>query len=129
MATKLKSILVVDDSETNLVLLEAILENEGWIVKTAKSATAGMEMIKDEKPDLILLDLLMPRIDGCEMLESLKSGERYKDIPVIIVSAVLDDTTRKTCLDKGAEDYISKPVDIEQLLKRVRDVLESRNED
>ena len=125
MVQKFKSVLIVDDSETNLVLLEAILENEGWMVKTTKSATLGMEIIKDDKPDLILLDLLMPGIDGYEMLESLKSGERYKDIPVIIVSAVSDNTTRKTCLEKGAEDYISKSVDMEQLLKRVQDVLKS----
>jgi CheY-like chemotaxis protein len=123
MATEPKSVLIVDDSETNLVLLEAVLEDEGWIVKTAASATAGMDMIKDKIPDLILLDLIMPRVDGYEMLDRLKSSEKLKRIPVIVVSAVSDAKTRQTCIEKGAQDYMPKPVDIDLLLSKVRKIL------
>ncbi len=123
MAHEPKSVLIIDDSETNLVLLEAILEDEGWIVKTAASATTGMEMIKDKIPDLILLDLIMPRVDGYEMLDRLKSSDKLKEIPVVVVSAVSDATTRQTCLEKGAQDYMPKPVDIDLLLNKVRKIL------
>ncbi len=127
MSQPLKSILIVDDSETNLVLLEAILEGEGWIVKTAATANGGLEMIKNEIPDLILLDLLMPRVDGYEMLDRLKSNEKYKNINVIVVSAVSDEKTRRTCLEKGAVDYMSKPVKIEELLNKVKGILNTGN--
>ncbi len=125
MDQKSRKILVVDDSETNLILLEAVLEESGWKVNTASSVKQAMDMIHSEKPDLILLDLLMPRVDGYAMLDRLKANEDYKDIPVIVVSAVVDAKTQKTCLDKGACDYMPKPVDIDTLLVRVNEILDN----
>ena len=115
--------MVVDDSETNQVLLEALLAGEGWTVRTASSATLAMEMLKTGSADLILLDLLMPGVDGLKMLDLLKSDSRLSNIPVIVVSAVSDKKTRDLCLEKGAVDYMSKPVRINEIVKKVRDTL------
>jgi len=123
MDKKAKYILIVDDSETNLVLLAAVLKDKGWGVRTATSATIALKMIKSEKPDLILLDLLMPGIDGQQMLERLKSDDRHKDIPVIVISALTDSKTRKACYEKGAAYYMPKPVKIPQLLEIVQNIL------
>lgn len=125
MVQKDKSILIVDDSETNLVLLQAVLYDKGWVVRTAASATLAMKSIKSEKPDLILLDLLMPKIDGQQMLEQLKSDDRLKDIPVIVISAITDNKTRKACLEKGAIYYMTKPVKIPQLLQIIQNVFDA----
>ncbi len=125
MDPKSKTILVVDDSETNLVLLEAVLKERGLKVNTAKSVNQAMDTLHSEKPDLILLDLLMPGVNGYDMLDRLKSSNEFKDMPVIIVSAVIDPETQKTCLDKGAWDYMTKPVEIDTLLTRVGEILDT----
>lgn len=123
MDQKPPSILIVDDSETNLVLLTAVLEEGGWEVQAADSAANAMEKLKTSVPELILLDLLMPRIDGYQMLDKLKSDERLRQIPVIVISAVNDPDTRKKCLSKGAVDYMPKPVIIQEVLDKVRNIL------
>ncbi|TVR69705.1 MAG: response regulator [Marinilabiliales bacterium] len=124
MAKEKKSILVVDDSETNLVLMEALLADKGWELSKATSGKTALGMISKSKPDLILLDLLMPGIDGNEMLDRLKAGEQTADIPVIVISAVHNSEARITCLEKGALDYLTKPVNINEMLKKVEKVLE-----
>lgn len=123
MDQKLPSILIVDDSETNLVLLTAVLEGGGWPVRTARSGASALKVMHSRVPDLILLDLLMPGIDGYQMLEKLKSDERYNHIPVIVISAVDDHDTREKCLQKGAIDYLPKPVNIREIVARVRNLL------
>jgi len=117
MSEKGQSILIVDDSNTNLVLLEAVLEEKGWTIQTARSARQAMKMIQAEKPGLILLDLLMPVVDGQQMLNELKSDNQLKDIPVIMVSAVNDPEISEKCLEKGAAYYMTKPVKIERLIE------------
>ncbi len=127
MVQTTKSILIVDDSETNLVLLEIVLKNKGWTIKKANSASLAIKMIKASRPDLVLLDLLMPEIDGYQVLDWLKSDEKFRDIPVIVVSAVNESKTREVCIKKGAVDYMPKPVRIEQLLKKVQNILKVHN--
>ncbi len=123
MARQKKSVLIVDDSETNLVLLDALLNDKGWDIQKADSGKAALALIKKASPDLILLDLLMPGIDGHEMLDRLKADERYAGIPVIVISAVHTSQARNTCLEKGALEYLTKPVNIDQLLKKVEEIL------
>lgn len=123
MDQKPPSILVVDDSETNLVLLTAVLEDGGWEVQTAESAASAMEKLNSSPFDLILLDLLMPGIDGFGMIDKLKSDERYRNIPVIVISAVNNPDTKEKCLQKGAVDYMPKPVKIQEVLGKVRNIL------
>ena len=118
-----QSILIVDDSDTNLLLLEAVLDNKGWDIHKTRSAKAGMEKVRTIMPDLILLDLLMPQIDGYAMLDWLQSEEEYRHIPVIVISAVKKNNTRNMCLKRGAVDYMAKPIDIAALLTMIRNIL------
>lgn len=114
-----KKILVVDDSETNLVLLEAILEDEGFGVNIAFSVKEATEILNVNKPDLILLDLLMPNESGFDLLRKLKSNKDYSDIPVIIVTAFANKENSAMAIDLGAIDIIEKPIDIPQFLEKV----------
>ena len=125
MTQKPRSILLVDDSETHLLLLESLLNNKGWDIHRAKSASAGMEKVRTIKPDLILLDLQMPQIDGYEMLDWLQAKEQYRGIPVIVISGVNENNTYDICIKKGAIDYMPKPVDSITLLKKIKKILTS----
>ncbi|MGC8802834.1 MAG: response regulator [Bacteroidales bacterium] len=116
MESASKTILVIDDSTTNVVLLEAVLLNKGYTIDKAMNVKEAYEILQKRIPRLILLDLLMPRINGFEFLQQLKSNEEYKDIPVIIVSALTDEETIQKTYQLGAHFFIKKPVDINQLI-------------
>jgi DNA-binding response OmpR family regulator len=122
MNTK-KNILVVDDSETNLVLIEAILEDEGFLVKKAFSVKEATELLSDFIPDLILLDLLMPNENGFDLLKRLKTDKTYSKIPVIIVTAFANKENTAMSFDLGAIDLIEKPIDISLFLEKVNKAL------
>lgn len=119
------NILVVDDSETNLVLLEAILEDVGFNVQTAYSAMEAVEHLKVKVPDIILLDLLMPNENGFDLLKKLKSNDNYKLIPIIIVTAFANPENKILAKDLGAADIIEKPIDIPEFLETVNKALKS----
>lgn len=123
------SILIIDDSETNLLLLESILTGKDWEIHTANSGQKAMDMISAGKPDLILLDLLMPGIDGHQMMHWLKSNEKLKNIPVIIISAINNALTRDIFLNKGAVDFMSKPVKASMLVSRIQKLLAREADD
>ncbi len=120
---KTATILVIDDSTTNVVLLEAILNGKGYKIETALNATEAYQLIEKQKPDLILLDLLMPRINGYDFLENIKGRKETKEIPVIVVSAVTDAENIKRTINMGATDFIKKPVDIQNLISKVNNIL------
>jgi two-component system, cell cycle response regulator DivK len=115
-------ILVVDDSQTNNVLLEAVLSEGGYATQTAMSASEAWALMYKNPPALVLLDLLMPKISGFQLLERMKAKEAYADIPVIIVSALSDPETARVLQDMGADDFFSKPLDIHGLLKRISEL-------
>ena len=119
----MKSILIVDDSNTNVVLLEAVLNNRGYDIRTSMSVREAYKIMARKQPSLILLDLLMPHISGYQFLDRIKNDENTKHIPVIIVSAVTDALNIKKTLEMGAVDYIEKPVDIKELVKKVEQAL------
>ncbi len=121
---KQSNILVVDDSNTNIVLLEAILADRGYKIDTALNVNDALQCIEKQKPDLILLDLLMPKISGFEFLEQLREDERTKDTPVIVISALSDEENKNRTFHLGAVDYIIKPVDIQYLVDRVAKTLQ-----
>ena len=111
-------ILVIDDSNTNLVLLEALLHKKGYEVHSALSAMEGLENLRKQKADLIYLDLLMPEIDGLEFMDILRENKDWKDIPVVILSAISDADIIKKSMAKGVVDYITKKItDPEKLQK------------
>lgn len=119
-------ILVVDDSSTNIVLLEAILNGQGYQIETAQSVKEAYQIIKKEAVNLILLDLLMPKVSGYDFLKEIKSNTSTKDIPVIIVSAVSDPENRKKSIEMGALDFINKPIDIQDFLNKVETILKKK---
>jgi CheY-like chemotaxis protein len=116
-------VLVVDDSNTNVVLLEAILNDKGYEIETALNAKEAFAIMEAKIPDLILLDLLMPKINGYDFLQQVKGNERTKDIPVIIVSAVTETENIRKTIDMGAVDFIKKPIDIQDLIEKVSKTL------
>jgi len=117
-------ILVVDDSTTNVVLLEAILDEKGYKIETALNAKEAYSIIEKDTPDLILLDLLMPKISGFDFLEEIRKNEKTAHTPVIVVSALTDEENVEKILKMGAVDFIKKPIDLQYLVERVEAVLE-----
>ncbi len=108
-----KAILVVDDVAANLELISVNLTQEGYRVLTAESGFAALDMIKLEKPGLVLLDIMMPKMDGIETLKRIKAMDR--SIPVAMVTSVWDETEANKAMDAGAFEYITKPVDFDYL--------------
>ncbi len=116
-------ILVVDDSTTNVVLLEAILDEKGYKIHTALNAKEAYVLIEKQIPDLILLDLLMPKISGFDFMSEIKKDERTKDTPVIIVSALTEEDNIEKIMRLGAVDFVKKPIDLQYLVEKVESVL------
>jgi len=119
-------ILVVDDSSTNVILLDAILNDKGYQIDTALNAKEALQILRKERPDLILLDLLMPHISGVEFLEKIKKNNDTKDIPVIIISAVTNSEYIEKTMRLGAVDYFKKPIDIQNFINKVETVLKQK---
>lgn len=118
-----RRVLIVDDEEGFLSLIREALEIRGFDVVTASSAVeAGME-IASKKPDAILMDIRMPGINGIQACEAIKKNPITKDIPVMIVSALSDDSDIKKAHRAGVLDYFIKPVNIEKVVSKLRDVL------
>lgn len=120
-----RRVLIVDDEEGFLNLVRESLEIRGFDVITASSAVeAGIE-IASKKPDAILLDIKMPGINGLQACEAIKKNPVTKDIPVMIISALSDDSDIKKAHKAGVLDYFVKPVNIEKVVAKLRDVLGS----
>jgi putative two-component system response regulator len=120
-----KNILLVDDSNTNLVLLESLLTRKGYNVTASLSAKDGFDSMKETIPDLIYLDLIMPEVDGFQFIRQMKDTDKWKNIPVVILSAVSDDDVIKKCLDLGAVDYMTKPLDISKISNLTTRILDN----
>jgi CheY-like chemotaxis protein len=118
-----QKILVVDDSSTNVVLLEAILEREGYEVISSLHAKEGLKYINSVDPDLILLDLLMPEISGFDFMKTYNDMDKKRKIPVIVVSAVGTQENKKLSKELGAVSFINKPVDIPALLNLINNTI------
>ena len=112
-------ILVVDDTRENVRLLVNALGNEGYRVRPALSGKAALEAANAEAPDLILLDILMPEMDGYEVCKALKAERELKDVPVIFLSALGEVADKVKGLNAGGVDYVSKPFQPEELLARI----------
>lgn len=114
------SILVVDDTLESLKLLTDILENNGYNVSPANSGEIALTFLNNNLPKLILLDILMPGMDGFEVMRQLKSNPKTYDIPVLILSALSETEQRLKGLEQGAVDFISKPFQQQELLAKVK---------
>jgi two-component system cell cycle response regulator len=115
-------VLVVDDVDANVKLLEARLTAEYLEVRTARSGREALEICANERADVVLLDVMMPGMDGFEVCRRLKSEPRTQHIPVIMVTALDHPSDRVKGLEAGADDFLTKPVDDIALVKRVRNL-------
>jgi adenylate cyclase len=113
------TVLVVDDDRINRMLLTRNLEAEGHAVTTAENGRAALELLEGDLPDVILLDILMPELDGFAVLDQVKGDPRLRDIPVIMISAVDEMDSVVRCIEAGAEDYLPKPFDPTLLRARI----------
>ena len=115
--TTAKNILVIEDDENLWSYVSASLTKNGYRVATTPTGRSGLRMVSSLSPSVILLDLGLPDIDGCDLLTQLRSGSR---IPVIVISARTEEKEKVKALDLGADDYITKPFGTEELMARIR---------
>jgi two-component system sensor histidine kinase/response regulator len=117
------NILVVDDEERNIKLLKAMLSLENYEIKEARNGEEALDLVARSEPDLILLDVMMPGLDGFEVCRRIKLSEKTRIIPIVMVTALREREHRIRALDAGADDFISKPVDQTELFLRVKSLL------
>lgn len=113
------NLLLVDDNPVNVELLGEILSQKGFGVRTALNGFLAVDMARQSAPDLILLDIAMPAIDGFQVFEMLKMDPVTKDVPVIFVTSLNDGDDMQRALDMGAVDYITKPFNVETVIEQV----------
>lgn len=121
-----KKILVVDDNRDSRELVVKVLKNKGYQMVEASDGEEAIEKAMAERPNLILLDLSIPKIDGYEVCRRLKSQDAFKDIPVVALTAHAMRGDREKTLEVGFEGYISKPINIRELPEQVKSYLKGK---
>lgn len=112
-----KEILIIDDDSKNIFALTAVLKAKKFQCISALSAHQGLKMLSSNKNvGVVLMDMMMPEMDGYEAIEKMKNDQELKDIPVIAITAQAMTGDREKCMEAGADGYISKPVDVDELL-------------
>ena len=117
------TILIVDDERDILDLIEYNLKKEGFSVITAEDGVEGIERARQYKPDLVLLDIMMPKMDGLEVIALMRDDANLREIPVIFLTARSDEKTEVKGLDRGADDFLTKPISTTKLVSRIKAVL------
>jgi DNA-binding response OmpR family regulator len=123
-----KKILVVDDEVDLVETIRFPLEMEGFQVLVAYNGEDALNQARKESPDLILLDIMLPKLDGYKVCRLLKFDERYKHIPILMLTAKTQAKDKQTGMDTGADEYITKPFDIDQLMEKVKAYLKISSE-
>ncbi|NWF52064.1 MAG: response regulator [Nitrospirae bacterium] len=118
-----KKILVVDDELDLVETIRFQLETEGFNVITAYNGEDALNLARTENPDLILLDIMLPKLDGYKVCRLLKFDEKYKNIPIIMLTARAQEKDKIIGLETGANEYVTKPFDMDRLLEKVKTYL------
>ena len=116
-------ILIIEDEKDIVRMLEYNLKKEGFVTISARDGKAGLEMARRERPDLLLLDLMLPGIDGLEICRTLKNDKKTAGIPIIMLTAKSQEADKVVGLELGADDYVTKPFSPRELVARVKAVL------
>ncbi len=124
---KTPTVLVVDDNQQNLELLQAYLEDMDCQAVPARDGLEALEIIAKEPPDLILLDVMMPKMSGFEVCKRIKNDPKTSDIPVIMVTALNEFGDIERAIDSGTDDFLSKPVNKLELLTRIKTMLKLKH--
>lgn len=119
----MREILVVDDEKDIVEAIEYNLKSEGFKVSKAYDGIAGLKLAKDKIPDLMVLDLMLPGIPGLELCKMLKGDQKTKGIPIIMLTAKGEETDKILGLELGADDYVTKPFSVRELIARIRGIL------
>ncbi|MBU4194771.1 MAG: response regulator [Actinobacteria bacterium] len=115
-----KKILIVDDNEDILITYRVVLERMGYVVEAAHNGRECLEGIEEMKPDMVLLDVLLPGLSGPEVCRSIKETAQTKDIPVVAITASMSGETRNRMAEVGADEFLLKPVDVSDLNRVVK---------
>lgn len=118
------AVLIVDDNPQNAELLEAYLDGLGYEIRTANDGAEALASVEQAPPDLILLDIMMPRISGFQVCERLKDSPATRDIPIIMVTALNEEGDIERAVESGANDFLTKPVNKVELVTRVKSLME-----
>ena len=128
MQDQLSKILLIDDEPDIVRTLSLRLAPLGYNIITAMDGLIGLELARSEKPDLILLDIMLPKLDGFKVCRMLKYDQRYKDIPIIMITAKATDLDKEMGQDVGADDYLTKPFDSKRLVELIETYLKRDEE-
>ena len=115
-----KKVLVIDDENDILLIIKSALHEEGYDVTTANNGYDGLALAEDASPDLIILDIMMPEMDGFEVLQQLKENEKTAQIPVVILTGLSSKDKIREALNKGIDYYIVKPFEYQDLVSKVK---------
>ena len=122
------SIMIVDDEQLNIDVAETYLEDAGFHrFRSTTNSESAIQLIRDHKPDVVLLDIMMPNVSGLDILEIMSGDDELRHVPVIVLTASTDANTRLQSLRFGTSDFLAKPVDPCELLLRLRNVLAAKS--
>jgi twitching motility two-component system response regulator PilH len=116
----INKVLIVDDSKTEVLFMTELLQKNGYTVRSAENADEAFKRLSEEKPDLILMDVVMPGQNGFQLTRSINRTPEYSDVPIIICTSKSLETDRVWGMRQGARDYITKPVDSADLLAKIQ---------
>ena len=116
----INKVLVVDDSKTELMFLTDLLVKNGFTVKTAENAEDAFRRLAEDKPELILMDVVMPGQNGFQLTRAISRNPLYADVPIIMCTSKNQETDRVWGMRQGARDYITKPVDSAELMAKIK---------
>lgn len=117
-----KKILIVDDDPRNIFALKLTLKSRGYQIQSCTMAQVAIEILQENTIDIVLMDMMMPEMDGYEAIRMIRNTPSISQVPVIAVTAQAMPEDRQKCLDVGAQDYVSKPIDVDQLIAAIEKI-------